>query len=115
MLRHRKKHDSGVSSGGDDVSDDTDSESGGAASVSIDTGSMEDRSSPEDLAGNDNRISDMHRDFKDDVEIPTKQQSEIKKKRLMDKINMLSSAVTTSTDGNIAKMFDKASNGKEIK
>ena len=115
MLRHRKKHDSGVSSGGDDVSDDTDSESGGAASVSMDTGSMEDRSSPEDLAGNDNRISDMHRDFKDEGEIPTKQQSEIKKKRLMDKINMLSSAVTTSTDGNIAKMFDNASNGKEIK
>ena len=86
MLRHRKKHDSGVSSGGDDVSDDTDSESVGA-SVSIETGSIEDRSSPEDLGGHDIRVPQGHKDMKSDNEPPTKQQSEIKKKRLMDKIN----------------------------
>ena len=113
MLRHRKKHDSGVSSGGDDVSDDTDSESIGA-SVSIDTGSVEDRSSPEDLGGPDSRILQAHKDMKSDSEPPTKQQSEIKKKRLMDKINKLSSAVTT-TDGNVTKIFDKITNGNDVK
>ena len=68
MLRHRKKHDSGVSSGGED---DTDSEGGhSSASSALELG----RSSPED------------------AKTPS---SLVKKKKpsLMDKINQLSSAV----------------------
>ena len=113
MLRHRKKHDSGVSSGGNDSSDDTDSESG-VASVSIGTGSFEDRSSPEDLGTLDSRVSSDAKDLKADNEVPTKHASELKKKRLMDKINKLSSAVTT-TDGTITKIFETITNGNEIK
>ena len=111
MLRHRKKHDSGVSSGGDDVSDETDSESG-EASASMDTGSLEDRSSPDDLAGQDGRVSQMNKEVKNEGEIPTKQQSEIKKKRLMDKINKLSSVVPSP---DCTSIFDKITNGNEVK
>jgi uncharacterized Zn-finger protein len=113
MLRHRKKHDSGVSSGGDDVSDDTDSESGGP-SLSMGTGSVEDRSSPEDLERNDIRMTEVHKDTNNEGEQPIRKQSEMKKKRLMDKINKLSSAVTSS-DGNITQMLDKITNGNEEK
>ena len=49
-----------------------------------------------------------------DAEIPTKQQSEMKKKRLMDKINKLSSAVT-SCDGNRTQILDKITNGNDEK
>ena len=69
MLRHRKKHDSGVSSDGGE--DDTDSEGGhSSASSALELG----RSSPED------------------AKTPS---SLVKKKKpsLMDKINQLSSAV----------------------
>ena len=114
MLRHRKKHDSGVSSGeGNDSSDDTDSESG-VASESIGTGSFEDRSSPEDLGAHDGRISHDTKDLKTDGEVHAKQASKLKKKSLMDTINKLSSTVT-STDGTITKIFDTMTNGNEIK
>jgi hypothetical protein len=81
MLRHKKKHDSGVSSGGED---DTDSEGGHSSVSSAEMG----RSSPEEHAKAGHHPGHL-----------------VKKKKpsLMDKINQLSSVAasngTTTTNG----------------
>ena len=88
MLRHKKKHDSGVSSGGED---DTDSEGGHSSVSSAEMG----RSSPEgDHASKGG--SGMHH--------PGSHLVKKKKPSLMDKINQLSSVVSanngaTATNG----------------
>ena len=84
MLRHKKKHDSGVSSGGED---DTDSEGGHSSVSSAEMG----RSSPEEHAKEHAGHHPGHLVKK-------------KKPSLMDKINQLSSVVaasngTTTTNG----------------
>ena len=84
MLRHRKKHDSGVSSGGE-VSE-SESEQGSAEVRSTYTSSVGGgRSSPEEEAAKAAHISHL----------AVSNKTDIKKKRanLMDKINQLSSSV----------------------
>jgi uncharacterized Zn-finger protein len=83
MLRHRKKHDSGVSSGGE-VSESESEHGSGAEARSTYTSSVGGgRSSPEEEAAKASRVP------------APGSQHEIKKKRanLMDKINQLSSSV----------------------
>jgi len=86
MLRHKKKHDSGVSSG-----DDTDSEGGGHSSTSpysVGTESMHIRSSsPEDAKSSNSHIGSNNNPL----------MMKKKKPSLMDKINQLSSAATHGT------------------
>ena len=102
MLRHRKKHDSGVSSGGD-ASDDTDSEVGGAPSTY--TSSVEGRSSPED---GDDKVGSTQRATADKNATVTSS-SMVKKKRanLMDKINQLSSSVNGQTASSTTNSKEK--------
>ena len=86
MLRHRKKHDSGVSSGGE-VSESEESEHGSAEARSTYTSSVGGgRSSPEEEAAKAAQVS---------IVAVGGNNPDMKKKRanLMDKINQLSSSV----------------------
>ena len=93
MLRHRKTHDSGVSSCGEMSCDDTDSDATTATPVGG-------RSSPEDTAKP--AASTVTKDNQE----AAKRNSELKKKRLMDKINKLSSLTASSTAATVTSKVD---------